>query len=67
MMSALKWMSILADLHSAVLVNRDRITHLDGFEEFVAEHVDRHDALVLPDLRHEHTGGGQRVDRFLES
>ena len=59
-------MIILADLHGAVLVDRDRIAHLDRLEEFIAEHIDRHDAQVLPDVRHEHAGGGQRVDRLRE-
>ena len=47
-------------------MDRDRIAHLNRFEELVAEHVDRHNALFLPDVGHEHAGGGQRIDWLRE-
>ena len=50
MMSALIWMSILADLHSPIRINCDWITHLDGFEKFVAQEIDRDDPLGVPDI-----------------
>jgi hypothetical protein len=49
-MFALILMTILADLHSAVLADRDRITHLDGFEELVAQEIDCDDPLGVPDI-----------------
>jgi hypothetical protein len=55
-----------ADLDSSIHVDRDGIVHSDGLEELVAEHVDRHDALFFPDVRHEHTRGSERVDRLGE-
>lgn len=53
---------LLADLHGPIGMNCDRITHLNGFEEFVAQQIDRDDLLVVPDILHNHTSSGQCVN-----
>ena len=55
-----------ANLDRAILMDRDRIAGLHGLEKVVAEHVNRHDPLFLPNIRHQHAGSGQRVNRFGE-
>ncbi len=47
----------LADLDGSVLVDGDRIIRLDSLEKLVTELIDRDDALPIPDVTHEETGG----------